>query len=300
MLFMNYVLEVRHLQLVRALAEEGGPTRAAARLHLSQSAVSHQLSSLEAQLGVQLFTRVRRRLELSRAGKRVLELALSTLSEIGRVERELHHGQPRPKALRVAVQTFTAYHWLPSVVATLRREAPEVAVQIVADARRDPLAALERGSLDVAIVCAPVTDPALRCTPLFVDEWAVIVSPAHRLAANKWISVSDLKEEALVANEASRSDVERLREILAVEGVSMPQATTVPFTCALVELVSAGVAVGLVSRWAVEPWVRRREVRSRRFTRSGVNERWYAIYRRNTELPLERFVDLVRRSRTPR
>ncbi|HWL86497.1 MAG TPA: LysR family transcriptional regulator, partial [Polyangiaceae bacterium] len=119
---MSSMLEVRHLRLVRAIAEEGGPTRAAARLHLTQSAVSHQLSELEGRLGVALFTRVRRQLKLTPAGARLLEAARTMLVDLSRVERELHHAGTRKRAtIRIAVECFTAYHWLPAVLAALTK-----------------------------------------------------------------------------------------------------------------------------------------------------------------------------------
>src|SRR5688500_19435390 len=92
-------LEVRHLRLVRAIAEEGGPTRAAARLHLTQSAVSHQLAELEGRLGVVLFTRVRRQLKLTASGARLLEAARRLLADLSRVERDLHRAEGRERAV---------------------------------------------------------------------------------------------------------------------------------------------------------------------------------------------------------
>src|SRR5688572_14449714 len=94
---MSSMLEIRHLRLVRAIAEEGGPTRAAARLHLTQSAVSHQLAELEGRLGVVLFARVRRQLKLTPAGARLLEASRSMLAELSRVERELHQAAARKR-----------------------------------------------------------------------------------------------------------------------------------------------------------------------------------------------------------
>src|SRR6185436_19744085 len=131
------MLEVRHLRLVRAIAEEGGPTRAAARLHLSQSAISHQLAELEGRLGVPLFARVRRKLHLTPAGTRLLETARSVLGDLARTERELHRTGSRARAVvRVAVECFTAYHWLPRVIAGLADGDVPVEVRIVAEATR--------------------------------------------------------------------------------------------------------------------------------------------------------------------
>jgi LysR family transcriptional regulator, regulator for metE and metH len=290
------MLEVRHLRLVRAIAEEGGPTRAAARLHLTQSAVSHQLAELEGRLGVILFQRVRRRLELTPAGARLLKAARELLGELGRVERELLRADQRKHtALRVVVETFTSYHWLPAVAAALARQHPHVDVRIALEATREPVAALLRGDVDLAIVSSPVRDRALVSVPLFADEWTVIVAPSHPLAARPWVSAAELGREVLFVHDAPRSDVERLRELIAAERAVMPRVTTVPLTDALVDLVSAGLGVGLVSRWAVAPQEARGEIATRRLTRGGLAERWAAVYRRDAaaRIPLARFVELV-------
>jgi len=293
------MLEVRHLRLIRAIAEEDGPTRAAARLHLTQSAVSHQLAELEGRLGVALFTRVRRRLKLTPAGARLVEAARTMLVELARVERELHDaGTRKREVLRLAVECFTSYHWLPNIIAGLTAEAPDVEVRIVAEATREPVAALLRGTLELALVSSPVRDRELVSVALFDDEWTVILAPAHPLAARPFVTASELGGETLFAHDAPRGDVNRLRELLAVERAAMPRVVPVPLTDALVELVKAGLGVALVSRWAVAPWQARGEIVARRFTRAGLAETWSAVYRRDaaTRLPLARFAELLRAS----
>ena len=289
------MLEVRHLRLVRAIAEEGGPTRAATRLHLTQSAVSHQLAELEGRLGVALFTRVRRQLKLTPAGARLVDAARTMLADLSRVERELHQaGRRKREVLRIAVECFTSYHWLPPIVAALTEEHPHVDVRIVLEATREPVTALLRGTLELALVSTPVRDHELVSTPLFDDEWTVILSPSHPLAARPFVSAAELGRETLFSHDAPRSDIERLRELIAVERAPMPRAIHVPLTDALVELVKAGLGVAIVSRWAVAPWEARGEIVTRRFTRAGLAERWAAVYRRDAEgrLPLARFTEL--------
>ena len=291
---MSSTLELRHLRLVRAIAEEGGPTRAAARLHLSQSAVSHQLAELEARLGVALFTRVRRRLALTRAGEKLLDAARTMLAELSRVEHELHRvGERAREPLRLAVECFTSYPFLPSLVASLAKEHPHVEPRIVLEATREPLAALLRGTLDLAVVSSTVRDRALVTTALLDDEWTVILAPTHRLAtratsARPFVTAVELGAETLFSPDAPRSDVERLRERIAAERAPMPRVVRVPLTEVLVGLVAAGHGVGLVPRWAVAANVVRGEIVTRRFTRDGLAETWFAVHRRDAEarLPL--------------
>lgn len=291
------MLEVRHLRLVRALAEEGGPTRAAARLHLTQSAVSHQLAELEGRLGVVLFTRVRRQFKLTPAGARLVEAARDLLSDLARVERSLQSaGGPKRELLRIATECFTSYHWLPAVLTKLAAEHPHVDVRIVPEATREPLVALLAGQLELAVISSPTRDRELVSLPLFEDEWTVIVARSHRFAARAFVGAAELSEETLFAHDAPRGDVERLRELLKTERAPMPRTLPVPFTDALVELVIAGLGIAIVSRWAVAPWLARGDVAACRFTRAGLHETWSAVYRRDAaaRLPLARFAELVR------
>lgn len=293
---MSSTLEVRHLRLVRAIAEEGGPTRAAARLHLSQSAVSHQLAELEARLGVALFRRVRRRLELTPAGAKLLDTARSLLGELSRVEREIHRAGERPREpLCLAVEGFTSYPFFPKLVGTLARESPLVELRIAFEATREPLAALLRGTLDLAIVSSPVRDAGLVSVPLLHDEWTVVSAPSHHLAKRSYVSAVELGRELLFVPDAPRSDVERLRERIAAERATMPRVHRIPLTDTLLGLVAAGLGVGLVPRWVAAQQVGRGEIVARRFTSESLPETWFAVYRRGAEgrLPLARVADLL-------
>ncbi|HEY2774992.1 MAG TPA: LysR family transcriptional regulator [Candidatus Binatia bacterium] len=291
------MLEIRHLRLVRAIAEEGGPTRAAARLHLTQSAVSHQLSELEARLGLVLFERVRRQLVLTAAGTRLLEASRRLLSDLDKVERDLHRKDSgRPLPLRLCVETFTSYHWLPKLAAAVAAEHPRIDLQMIPAARSEPVAALLRGELELAITSSPVQDRSLVVTPVAQDEWTVILPPDHELARKKFIAPDELASYLVFTHDAPRSDVERLRDIAAAGRSPLPAVKIVPLTDTLVDFVAAGLGLGMVSRWAVSPALMRGAIVARRFTRAGLREQWSAVYRRDAanRFPVGRIVELLR------
>src|SRR5262250_1430699 len=107
-------LEVRHLKLVAAVADAGSLTRAGDRLHLTQSALSHQLRDVESRLGTPLFLRVGKRMVLTAAGSRVLRSADEVLHALAQTEdavRRLAGGHA--SALRVSTGCHTAFYWLP-------------------------------------------------------------------------------------------------------------------------------------------------------------------------------------------
>ena len=98
---MGMDLEVRHLQLVAAVAEVGSLTRAGDRLHLTQSALSHQLRDIESRLGAALFLRLGKRLVLTPAGERLLASARDVLERLTQAEHDIRVGHRRLQAAAI-------------------------------------------------------------------------------------------------------------------------------------------------------------------------------------------------------
>src|ERR671939_869871 len=146
-------LDIRHLKLIVAVTEEKSVTRAGERLHLTQSALSHQLRDIEEKLGTPLFIRLNKRMLLTQAGERLLNAAPLVLGELRRAEEDIRQiAQHREGMLRISTECYTCYHWLPAVLRPFHDLFPRVEVRIVAEATRRPLAALLDGRLDLAII----------------------------------------------------------------------------------------------------------------------------------------------------
>jgi len=126
-------LEIRHLKLVAAVAETGSVTRAGNRLHLTQSALSHQLRDAEEQLGAALFERKNGRMILTSAGDRLLQTARAVLTELDRAESDIQKNGDSAKnakgptgLLRISTQCHTAYHWFPPRLLLFQKKFPGV------------------------------------------------------------------------------------------------------------------------------------------------------------------------------
>ena len=128
-------LEVRHLKLVRAVAACGGLTCAGRALHVTQSALSHQLRDVESRLGTAIFLRVGKRMVLTAAGTRLLHSADEVLDALQRTEDAIRRlaGEERG-VLRFSTDGYTSYHWLPPVLREYARAYPDVDLQIAAGA----------------------------------------------------------------------------------------------------------------------------------------------------------------------
>ena len=280
-------IDLRHLRLVVAVSESGGQTRAARKLNLTQSALSHQLRDLESRVGAPLFIRASRRMVLTAVGERILASARRVLHEVETLERDLITEASAGGAgvVRLATECYTCYHWLPGVVTAFRQEWPRVDVRIVAEATANPVRALLDGALDLAIVAGDVDERRLGCTSLFEDEQVVVVAPTHPLASQTFVDPEDLREEHLILYTTHSSESSVLREVLRPAGVEPQNLTRVQLTEAIVELVKAGLGVSVLARWAIAPQLRDRSLVGIPLTARGFHRRWWAVTRPHETTP---------------
>ena len=289
-------LEVRHLAMVAAIAASGSVTRAASELHLTQSAVSHQLRGLEARLGTPLFVRLGKRMLVTAAGERVLAAAQRVLAEVRAAEEDVRrHRSGEAGVLRVCAQCNTGYHWLPPLIDAYRRTHPAIDVSLALECTLRPLEALLDGRLDLAILTQPVRHAHVRLRPLFEDEQAAIVAPTHPLATRPFVSAQDLAEERLLLYSSSPDDSFTLQHILRPAGVTARRVSFVMLTEAILEMVKAGLGVSVMQTWAIEPALRAGDVRAVPITAAGIRRQWRAAtLKAAANMPhVDAFIDLL-------
>jgi len=246
-------LEIRHLQLVRAVAGAGTLTAAGSVLHLTQSALSHQLRDIESRLGTALFLRVGKRMALTPAGERLLRSADDVLTAVEQVELAVKQMAGGSRGLlRITTECYTCYHWLPALIKRYRRTHTHVDVRIEPAATSEPVAHLLDGRLDLAIVSDPVRDRRVVTRRLFDDEMVAIVEPRHPLASRPFVVAEDFATETLLTY-SPKEDSTFYQRYLVPAKVVPAQFQQVQLTEAVIELVKAGLGVAVLARWAVEP-----------------------------------------------
>jgi len=291
----NVNLELRHLRLIQAVAQDGSVTKAAHRLHLTQSALSHQLKDAEAEFGTLFFTRLNKRMILTTAGERLLRSAHLVLDEMSRVEEDIRQlTLNREGVLRISTECYTCYHWLPPLLKIFNSAHPRVDVRIVVEATHDPHRALLDGEIDLALVSSPVRNGKLFYEPLFEDELAVIVSNDHPLASRPFVRAEDFAPEHLIIYSAPEGN-RAVQQVLVPAGVTPRKVSNVQLTEAIVEMVKAGVGIGILAKWAVSPQIAAGTIRALPLTGKGLHRRWCAAtLKSNSAVPyLNEFVRLL-------
>lgn len=270
-------LELRHLETLLALSECGSLSKAAERLCLTQSALSHQLRALERHYGAALVEKSVRPLRFSATGQRLLGLAKAVLplvAEAGRDVARLAQGRGGP--LRVAVQCHNCFDWLMPAMDAYRSLWPEVELDIISGFVVDPLPLIERGEAEFAVIHDDAQQRAnIVFSPLFRYESVTLMSPRHPLAAKSWLEAADFAAETLITYPVPDEMLDVMKHCLIPAGIN-PKRRTAELTVAILQLVASGRGIAALPSWAVGNYIERGYVVSRPIGRGGLHCELYA------------------------
>jgi LysR family transcriptional regulator for metE and metH len=283
-------LDIRDLQVVLALASAGSTAGAAARMHLTQSAVSRALCLAEEKLGVRLFERSARGLSPTSSGRALIAGASPLLAQLAELEA-LARGDEAPVRLRLVCECYTAYRWLPSALANLRRKLPTLEVTLAVEHSGAPVEALRRGDIDVALLTTATVPRGsdVRERPLFTDEVVFLLSSDHPLSRRPHLTAADLCAHPLVTGETPAG--EQRWFLRRVFGRRKPKLELVrlPLTEAVVDTVRAGTGIAAMSEWIASGYLGGADLVAKRFA-SPLHRPWRLACRPSSSELAERLV----------
>jgi DNA-binding transcriptional LysR family regulator len=263
-------LGLRELQAVLAVAELGSFRRAAAALGYTQSALSHQVSALEAALEQPLFHRPggRAPVRLTPAGEAVCRRARRALSEVEAVAADAEQAaRGEIVRVRVGVTQTAAAEIMPAALRAFRDDHPGVEVVLsAADDQEGSRAALRRGDLDLAFSYDPETDEYIEAIALIEDPWVILTRRDSAIASLDHPGFGALHELDLVAWTRRWPAQAELEDTLARRGIAPRIVYRTDDNLALQRLVAAGLGHACIGRMtasrAVDPaltWLEPRE-----------------------------------------
>lgn len=273
-------IEFRHLRTIRAIHEAGGLARAADILHITQSALSHQIKGLEDQAGMELFQRRSKPMKLSPAGLKLLRLAERVLPEVSRLEDEFRAMQSgRSGRMHIAIECHACFDWLFPVLDGFREAWPEVDVDIRMRLAFDAIEALRREEVDFVISSDPVELPGVTFTPLFDYEPMFVCAAKHPLAEHEWIEAEDFSEETLLHYPVERAKLDIFTQLLTPARVEPRGTRSVELTEVILMLVAAGRGVTVLPDWVLGKYKTNPDYAIRPITETGLTKRMYAATR---------------------
>ncbi len=289
-------LELRHLETLQALADTGSLSKAAERLHLTQSALSHQLKVLEHHYEVTLVERSAKPLRCTAIGSRLLNLARKVLPLVAEAERDIARcAEGHAGALHIAVQCHSCFDWLMPAMDSFRSLWPEVELDLISGFLSDPLPLIERGEAELAVVHdAPDSRSMLAFHPLFRYESVALMSPRHPLAVKSSLAPEDFATETLITYPVADDMLDVMKHCLTPAGIN-PKRRTAELTVAILQLVASGRGICALPSWTVGSYIDRGYVVSRPISKTGLYCDLYAATRPSPATYIQEFVALTRR-----
>lgn len=187
------------LEAFVAVAELGSFSRAAARLNLSQTALSHRLRKIEQELGVRLLARTSREVSLTESGQRILPQVKAQLGALDDLVSQLQDGarQARKRITFASVPTIAQYY-LPQVMADFTRDFPDIDLNLRDRPAVELVEKVRSGEVEFGITMLGAAAWDLDAEPLMAEPYHLLVSRDHRLARQSSVRVSDLAGEVMV------------------------------------------------------------------------------------------------------
>ena len=273
-------LEFRHLRTIKAIHEAGGLARAADRLNITQSALSHQVKGLEDQAGVELFLRRSKPLKLSPAGLRLLALAEDVLPKVEALEAEFRGIEEGTTGrLHIAIECHACFDWLIPVLDQFRKAWPEVDVDIRLRLAFGALPALEKEEVDLVITSDPERTAGTTYLPLFDYSPMCVMSSRNPLAAQPFVEAEDFADQTLFTYPMDRARLDVFKELLTPAGIEPAQVRQVELTDVILMLVASGRGIAVMPDWVMRDVRANPEYAVLPLTATGRTRRLFAAVR---------------------
>ncbi|SEO92842.1 LysR family transcriptional regulator, regulator for metE and metH [Salinihabitans flavidus] len=279
---MKMHIEFRHLRTVKAIYECGGLARAAEKLNITQSALSHQIKGLEDQAGVELFVRRSKPMTLSAAGMRLLRLAERILPEVEALEQEFSGLRDGSSGrLHIAIECHACFEWLFPVLEQFRKTWPDVDVDIRPGLAFDALPALMKEEVDLVVSSDPEDLPGVDFLPLFDYAPVFVSSSQHPLAMREYVEAEDFRGETLITYPVERSRLDVFSQLLTPAKVEPAHIRQAELTAVILLLVASNRGVAVLPDWVVREVKYSSDYVTRPLTPAGLTRRLYAAVRRD-------------------
>jgi len=291
------ILELRHLRSLKAIEETGNLAQAAERLHLTQSALSHQIKTVESYFEVALYQRQYKPLRLTAAGRRLLDLANNILQQVEAAECDLKRLAGNDSGrLHITIECHSCFEWLIPALDRYRRRWPEVEVDIRLGNNFDPMPALVHGDIDLVITSDQVNNPALQFEPLFNYEARAIMANDHRLAERSWLNAKDFATETLITYPVELQRLDVFTRFLQPRNVSPSQIRQSELTAMILQLVASRRGIAVLPDWVLKDYLDRKYVTAKPLGKNGLHGTLYAALRKQQqdEQYLKDFIALAR------
>jgi len=286
-------LSLRQLEVLKAVAETGSMAKAGRRLFMTGPGITQQVQQLEKTLGMPVFDRLGRRLQLTAAGERALAAANEVHSRLGILAKEMDSLRKRDDGTLHLGILATATHILPPLLAEFRRRSPGIAVHMAVSSREDLSRRVLDGDVDLALMgrgAETGTEEAAASGRLVREPFAsnphvIIAWPGHPLASARGIAPIELRHESLVQRESGSGTRAMLDAFLAMHRIVPRERITVSGNEMAKHAVMSQLGISLTSMHTLFLELKTGALVRLHVDHTPIERTWYVVYHPDRWLP---------------
>ena len=245
-------MDLRQLEIIRAIAETGSFTAAGHKLHVSQSAISRQILLLEDELKTPVFLRIGRRIRITPAGESLLQLSHRVFQDLNDTVAQISDSQETLRGtVRILGGMTVCLYVFPTLLSELTKQHPGVDVKIMSDSTERCLQHLRSGTGDIALLTLPIKDADMVTVPVLQEELLVVTSAKHPLTKKRKVNAQDLVTQPFVLFEQGSNTRRVVDEFFASSGIEPRIVMETENVEILKALVRHGLGITIVSYQSV-------------------------------------------------
>ena len=255
-------MDIRQLEMFRAVAEHSSFTVAGRRLGVAQSAVSRQIRLLEEELGERLFKRVNKRVFLTAAGDVMLGSARRVFQELRNATLEISEiSHMNRGTIRIGSGMTACMYLLPPVIERFQAQYPKIEIQVVTGPAESLIPQISNSLLDLGVLTLPVSSPDLEVIPFTTEEMVVVASPKNaRLRARRSMRAAELAGYPMILFRRGTTTRALVDDHMARLGLSLRIVMESESVATIKPLVQIGLGIALLPLRAVLPEAQRGEL----------------------------------------
>ncbi len=245
-------ITLKQLQIFQTVAEQKSYTKAAKLLFMTQPAVSMQVKQLEEDVGLPLFDRIGKSVQLTQAGKELLQHARAVQIELEEIRQSMLALRGLKRGRLHLTMASTANYFAPKLLAGFCRQYPNIQISLKVANRAGLLEALESNATDLAIMGQPPSTMPLAAEVFMENPLVVVAPPDHPLAGRQHIPLREVAREHFIVREIGSGTRAAVERFLATHELDRPRQIEMNSSEAIKQAVQAGLGLGVVSMHTLE------------------------------------------------
>jgi len=246
-------MDLRQLEIVRAIAETGSFTAAGARLNVSQSAISRQILLLEDEFHERLFVRLGRRLQITPVGEAMLQLSNRVFDDIHDTIAAISDRQKTLTGeIRLVGGMTVCLYVFPPLLKEFKKNHPHVDVKVATGGVQRLLRRVRTRRADLALLTLPINDPAVITVPVLREELLLVMPAGHPLSKKDSVPVEALVGQPFIVFEAGSNTRRTIDEFFVREQIKPNVVTETENVEIIKSMVASGLGISIVPFQSVE------------------------------------------------